>query len=250
MALELAGLIAHPERLDKETLYELRQLVAQYPYFQTARLLFLRNLFLLHDPSFGEELRRTALGIPDRRVIFKMVEGNNYEIQPAKNGREGKRAEPGSADRTLSLIDDFLQNSTEQEDAPRRKLTIADATTDYAAFLMQMEDAEAPTAESGRAQRSQMLIDDFIENKTDRIVLQEKPEFKPELPSESEDGDSAPDEDYFTETLAKIYIKQGRYEKAMEIIRKLNLNYPKKNIYFADQMRFLQKLIINNRNKK
>jgi len=27
------------------------------------------------------------------------------------------------------------------------------------------------------------------------------------------------------------------------------LNYPKKNAYFADQMRFLEKLILNNKNK-
>ena len=57
------------------------------------------------------------------------------------------------------------------------------------------------------------------------------------------------DTGYFTETLARIYIKQGRYSKALEIIKRLNLVYPKKNRYFADQIRFLEKLIINN-NKK
>ena len=58
------------------------------------------------------------------------------------------------------------------------------------------------------------------------------------------------DEGYFTETLAKIYIKQGRYSKALEIIQRLNLNYPKKSAYFADQIRFLKKLIINEKGKK
>ena len=55
---------------------------------------------------------------------------------------------------------------------------------------------------------------------------------------------------YFTETLAHIYIKQGKYSKAIEIIRRLSLNYPKKNRYFADQIRFLEKLIINERHQK
>lgn len=57
------------------------------------------------------------------------------------------------------------------------------------------------------------------------------------------------DDSCFTETLAKIYIKQHRYDKALEIIEKLSLNYPKKNAYFADQIRFLEKLIINAKSK-
>ena len=48
-----------------------------------------------------------------------------------------------------------------------------------------------------------------------------------------------------SEGLARIMIKKGNYRKAMEIITELSLNNPKKSIYFADQMRFLQKLIAN-----
>lgn len=53
------------------------------------------------------------------------------------------------------------------------------------------------------------------------------------------------DDSYFTETLARIYVKQKRYEKALQIIKNLSLKYPEKNVYFADQIRFLEKLIIN-----
>ncbi|MEG1573936.1 MAG: hypothetical protein RR293_07115 [Bacteroidales bacterium] len=53
------------------------------------------------------------------------------------------------------------------------------------------------------------------------------------------------DETFFTESLAKIYIRQRKYRRALEIIKNLSLKYPEKNIYFADQMRFLEKLIIN-----
>ena len=55
------------------------------------------------------------------------------------------------------------------------------------------------------------------------------------------------DESCFTETLARIYIKQHRYEKALDIIQRLSLKNPKKNVYFADQIRFLKKLIINSK---
>ena len=47
--------------MNKETLYELRSLVALYPYYQTARLLMLKNMYLLHDTAFDDALRRAAL---------------------------------------------------------------------------------------------------------------------------------------------------------------------------------------------
>ena len=52
----IVELIQHPERLDRDTLYELRSMLALYPYYQNVRLLMLQNLYLLHDPTFDEEL--------------------------------------------------------------------------------------------------------------------------------------------------------------------------------------------------
>ena len=63
--------------MDKETLYDLRSLLALYPYRQTVRLLLLQNLYLMHDPSFDEELRRWAVYLTDRKVVFNRVEAVN-----------------------------------------------------------------------------------------------------------------------------------------------------------------------------
>lgn len=46
-----------------------------------------------------------------------------------------------------------------------------------------------------------------------------------------------------------ILIKNHDYEAALEIIMRLSLNNPKKSIYFADQIRFLRKLILNESKK-
>lgn len=74
--------ITHPELLNRDTLYELRTLLARYPYFQTVRLLYLKNLFLLHDITFGEELRKAALYVADRKVLFYLIEGERFIISP------------------------------------------------------------------------------------------------------------------------------------------------------------------------
>ncbi|MDE7387199.1 MAG: tetratricopeptide repeat protein, partial [Muribaculaceae bacterium] len=60
----------------------------------------------------------------------------------------------------------------------------------------------------------------------------------------------APAGSLLSESLAKIFIKQHNYQGAYEIISSLNLNYPEKSIYFADQLRFLRKLIINSEAQK
>ena len=97
--------------------------------------------------------------------------------------------------------------------------------------------------------KGQSLIDDFINIDKGRFVLSEEPQ-SPQLPEEEPETDeNTSNEGIFTETLARIYIKQGKYSQALEIIQRLSLVYPKKNAYFADQIRFLKKLIINNKTK-
>lgn len=53
-----------------------------------------------------------------------------------------------------------------------------------------------------------------------------------------------PENSLLSESLAKIYIKTHRYERAYEILSRLSLAFPEKNAYFADQLRFLRKLIL------
>ncbi len=241
--MDLTYLIKHPEAMNKETLYDLRSLTARYPYYQTARLLMLQNLYLLHESSFDDELRRAAIYITDRKVLFNLVEASHYQLRA---NRDNDTANVAEGDRTLSLIDQFLSNVPDQEHGRKergRRPTAADATVDYAAYLLEQDSTEDnQTTGATPEMRGQNLIDNFIEKDEQRIQLQEEPEYVPQLTDESA---KSGEESYFTETLARIYIKQGRYSKALEIIKRLNLNYPKKSVYFADQIRFLEKLIKN-----
>ena len=297
--------IQHPETLNRDTLYELRTLVARYPYFQSLRLLYLKNLYLLHDINFGAELRKAVLYVADRRVLFYLIEGDRYILksqQPSLLSSKVMEEEP-SVDRTLSLIDAFL--ATVPEEHPQNMEL--DYAMDYTSYLMQEDgDTEQSEADAGNEAevpklRGHELIDGFLlrSELTDARLLEVKPfsdtdeeeEVTPEIDVVQEEGisiqeeatatqeertgtqedatesprtekeeaeeDENPafssneelDDSCFTETLAKIYIKQHRYDKALEIIKKLSLNYPKKNAYFADQIRFLEKLIINAKSK-
>ena len=114
--------------------------------------------------------------------------------------------------------------------------------------MMQIEeDAQQSGRKNTRENEDygQPLLDSFLSH--GKFAIQEHPD--EELQKPQIDTEVNTENKVFTETLARIYIKQGKYDKALEIIRRLYLNYPKKNRYFADQIRFLEKLIVNNNNK-
>ncbi len=163
MSINIATLTRHPERLGKDTLYELRSLLARYPYYQPARLLLLKNLYLLHDPTFDEELRRAAVYVTERQRLFDLIESPHYQLrddlaaehETAKQKaaeHESSEEDAPADDRTAALIDSFLDQLPGEEDEEtqpqgqpvvKRKPTPADATIDYVAYLMEAGD-EAP----------------------------------------------------------------------------------------------------------
>ena len=251
--MELTDLIQHPELMDRDSLYELRSLVALYPYFQTPRILLLRNLYLLHDPSFDEELRSSAIYVTDRSVLFDLVEGPHYKISRQETGRK----EAVGESRMMSLIDGFLESIPVDEGRKgkkgKRKPTPTDASVDYVSYLLECESPDEPMEES---EKGEGIKGDKPLGLND-ITPREEPDSQANKGREGVNGDPVSDnsegevgEGFYTETLARIYIKQGLYEKALEIISRLNDNFPKKNAYFADQIRFLEKLIINNNKKQ
>ena len=145
--MDLINLIRHPELMDRETLYDLRSLIAQYPYYQTARLLMLKNLYILHDPTFDEELRRAAIYITDRKVIFNLVESAHYQLKTTEKTADEKKQTKGAEQRpsTNELIDKFLETipvEEEKDKSKKRKPTAADAAIDYVAYLLETEEKE------------------------------------------------------------------------------------------------------------
>ena len=70
-------------------------------------------------------------------------------------------------------------------------------------------------------------------------------EEKAEIASETIENPTLNDDSMLSESLAKMYIARHKYSQALEIIKGLSLKYPEKSIYFADQIRFLTKLVLN-----
>lgn len=251
--MEIRELIQDTSLLSDETLPMLREMVERYPFYQTARLLYVANLYSMHHPDFGTELRKASIFVPDRAALFWLTEGKHYQLEHVPALVSTIEVEDDS-NRTLSLIDKFLSQSKSNDvSSGGHKPSLADVTTDYAAFLVADEDNDE--AEKVPQLRGADLIDNFINSTKgrQRVEMQGLPDdyFTPDgmplgeglKPEEFRSPQiSNEDEEIYTENMVNIYIRQGRYAQALEILRKICAANPEKNSNFAAQIKLLEEV--------
>ena len=221
------------------------------PYFTLPALLRLERGAGLTDERRRELTRRVALNSPDSESLYRLVEPMSADfdaIYPADKG--------AGTPTTEAAIDTFIDTygpSGSKEEEILEKL-IFNPVADYAQILADEEERSLPDDGDASGDSQDSLINAFILKSRDNhghfpataaddeaaVTVEETPK-EPETIRQP----IVQDDSLLSESLAKIYIKQRRYDKAFEIISGLSLKYPEKSIYFADQLRFLQKLIIN-----
>ncbi|WP_316746479.1 hypothetical protein [Pedobacter gandavensis] len=109
-------------------------------------------------------------------------------------------------------------------------------------FHIQSPLAEEPATEyhpGNLNNKGTAIIDSFLKN--DPQISPPKAEL---INTENKAKKSAEDHnDLVSETLAKIYIEQMLYDKAIETYEKLSLKFPEKSRYFADLIQSIEKKI-------
>lgn len=246
--------IKHPETLDKEAMLELGQVLRAYPCFSAVRMLYLRALYQLGDLNYHSELFKTSLSVPDRRVLYYFINGQPCPLQTAPDVMQEENA-PAPEAQDFGLIDTFLEGVVDSSPAG---VTLESQYTGYSLEKEHGDGSDVPI--------DNPVIEDFLEHAGERAPhaaaephaeMQSDtqgyaatqtdtahPDAAGSLPGEQEMASWEVLPEYaFTETLARIYIKQKKYEQAVEIFRSLMLKNPEKSIYFADRIRFLEKVI-------
>lgn len=70
---KLAEWIRHPEKIGTDGLREIEELVHRYPFFQTARILYLKALYLQAGARFRNELKSGTVHITDHKQLFRYL---------------------------------------------------------------------------------------------------------------------------------------------------------------------------------
>ena len=199
---------------------DLKELVDRYPYFVTTRVLYVKALQQSHSIHYASNLKIASIYCSSRRWLYfylhpdKMLSNEPY--QHNKNEKSSgdyfdmiNRIESvgGDSKQSLKTLAEKLKSAREMVQMP----IIQPVEKQVIQNNFQNSEKENPVLNSNSTEITIKHTEEISENNAKRLIIAHK------------------------------------YADAIEILRALNLNNPKKSVYFADQIRFLEKVLANSK---
>ena len=204
-------ILQQPEKLSKKELLFLQEISDEFPYFQPSRAIYLKSLAENEDIKFKKYLKSTAIYSRDRKILFdfiKNIQNQNDKVFFNKN------------EITSALVENKISNSIE--------------ISEQNSFVDWLKLSNLKPIDRSKETQA---VDKFISKKPKiRIEANETQSHN------DKNDDLANQSGFMTETLAKLYLNQKNYEKAIQSYKILILKFPEKNSYFADQIKKIKKL--------
>ena len=231
--------LKHPEEMGADAVAKLPELIEQYPYCATYRLLYLVALANVHSTRLEQELKQHAVALPERVKLFQMVNKGEYEwVSLMKQLDEARLNKPETND--FELIDKFLSTVRDNQ-GNEIAYNVEDIVSK--STIIDEDFSEDDNTPIDLDPTQDELIDNFLLAESQGTLFVPKADPQPVEEDDTSVIDRIADRAFLTESLAKVYVKQHKYEQALAIFLELNLKYSKKNCYFADQIRYLEKII-------
>ena len=254
----------------------LKQIVETYPYFQAARGMELIGLKNSNSFKYNAALKKHAAYTSDRSWLFEIITQEAFN----KSKNTDDSIETPSTDETvnssleLTDIDTGAQRDTEAQ--------YTDQTSDEAHKVSEAQETSMSSLELGKPlefnKNDRYSFEEWLQLSTKKSLdtkskkeetntseknkkaakmaqinafIATNPKISPPLPSTEKitikDAEKINKEALMTETLARVYLEQKKYKKALQAYKILSLKYPEKNSFFASQIKVVQKLIKENK---
>lgn len=218
--------IRNPHNIHKEDLFGLNNLCQEYPYCASLHKLRLKALKQAGSEKYNNELKMTAAISGNRTLLFEYITQNSISshknefvkqtiTKPNEILQLGKplkfdKSEKHSFNEWLKLTH-FKPIDRNDNLDEKTKLKPTQKTTKIVNFITASKNKKLPKKE-------------FFSPTTSA------------LESLSENTN------LMTETLAKVYLEQGHYEKAITAYEILSLKYPQKSSLFANQIKAIKQI--------
>lgn len=273
-------LINKPETINSVYTDALSNVLNEFPYFQSARALRLKGLYNQNSFKYNYALKVTAAHTTDRSVLFDFITSENF-VTIQNDLYDNKNLELMNMDVIDSEIVQPKTILEQQQNALELSIRTSikeaaisnEKTTEQSQDTAPVLDSEKPIDFSANEKHSfqdwlqlsrvqpidrsadnkiKPVEDVFDEEKKKKAAIIDKfietnPKIAPMKPGSAPtpqfDLNSSDNTHLMTETLAKVYLEQKKYQKAIQAYEILILKYPEKSSFFADhitEIKFLQ----------
>ena len=263
---DLTYLLNKPETINEKQTIALENVVLQFPYFQAARALHLKGLFNQDSFRYNYELKKTAAYTTDRTILFEFITSDNFtaiqqekidaiqkslldiEVHHVEEVIELSQIETISIEEEKVEQDEITKTSEEKLDlgkplpfthAEKHSFQEWLQLTKFSPIEREIEDK---IIENNPEKKKKIdIIDKFIEANPKIAPVKETTKPPANISKSTEEPTHL-----MTETLAKVYLEQKKYTKAIQAYEILILKYPEKSSFFADRINEIKNLQQNN----
>lgn len=282
--MELADftyLITKPDAISERQTAVLDEVIAAYPYFQSAKAIQLKGLYSQNSFKYNNALKITAAYTTDRSVLFDFITSENFVAIHKRLYEKKLQAildinvvvseevkQPEIPTPLLSPVERSILTSIKEAAAVEPKVEKTNITEkleigsplefskkeqhSFQEWLqlsrtepIKRDEIEQSTPEEPALDPEKLkklaIIDKFIETspKISPVKHNTSPAVNIELPTADHSA-------LMTETLARVYLEQKKYQKAIQAYEILILKYPEKSSFFADRISDIKILQHNN----
>ncbi len=243
----------------KEDLEHLDTLIDKYPWFSIPRFMKLKAAHQLDLPLGEEEISKLSVFSNDRKYLYQWMRD---ELQPAEMTSAFRKSEiefinedkdgVNGSNSSFELMDDDEDGEVDETEAKaipeKDEVEMEEPEIEEPVPLPVIDSieedpddiTETPTEETDSVSveqdeprtESREIIEQFL--KAEPGVI--KADHKTSLTGDVSEDSVKEDDRFITDTLAKIYVKQGLHAKAIYAYERLSLKYPEKSAYFAAQI--------------
>ncbi len=283
---DFTSLINNPNAVNEKQTLALEKIVAEFPYFQSARALRLKGLYNQDSFRYNYDLKTTAAYTAERSVLFDLITSDYFlainkdaylenveKIKAIEVVSIEVISENGASNVRSNALEESILTSIKQSNSVEiateiendfeitaQKLEIGKplifSKNEKHSFQEWLQLSKINPIDRSENDFSEKTKQELEAEKNKKLTLIDKfIEENPKIPPLSKEAIikdfSVPiDEDksyLMTETLAKVYLEQKKYQKAIQAYEILILKYPEKSSFFANRILDIQILQQNNK---
>lgn len=214
---QLLHIIKHPQDINAEQAKSLRKLLYQYPYFQLACTLIAKAAYD-QDPTQAQQAIQLAAVYATDRNHLKLLLENKLAIYAGTN-----KNLPQAAANNNTPIPPKIPHQQEKV-----------AETDFInSYITTLQNKAVKKVTKLKSLEQLNIIENFIQQggQFSAITIQDMALEDSQV--DLTEASNTLHDDLITESLAQVMIKQGKFKRALEIYKKLQLKFPEKKSYFS-----------------